>query len=145
MSRESLRSLARLTGFAVDTVRNRISKLIPIQGDNRAHLYESREALPLIYARADEEFNADTERARLLHHQANNEALKERQLIGELIPAAEVREELGKAFSNVRAHLLTLPQQLSARCVDASAAEVKREAKKLVNSALDELTTKHFE
>ncbi len=145
MSRESLRSLARLTGFAVDTVRARVSKLIPIQGDNRAHLYESREALPLIYARDNEEFNADAERARLLHHQANNESLKERQLVGELIPAGEVREELGKAFSNVRAHLLTLPQQLSARCGYSDPADVKREAKRLVNSALDELTTKHFE
>jgi hypothetical protein len=34
--------------------------------------------------------------------------------------------------------------QLAGRCVNASAKDVKREAKALINDALDELTCKHY-
>jgi phage terminase Nu1 subunit (DNA packaging protein) len=87
MSLESLSRLSDLSGFAPRTIKTRIERLTPIK-EGSATLYETRDALALMY-RADQGeklFDLEQERARLSHHQANREALKEGIERGELIP-----------------------------------------------------------
>lgn len=80
-------------------------------------LFETREALPFLYELdvGEQNFDLTEERARLAHHQANNEALKEKQLSGELLPA-ELVIELGAALvAAARAKVLAIHSKCRSR------------------------------
>jgi phage terminase Nu1 subunit (DNA packaging protein) len=116
MSLESLSRLSDLSGFAPRTIKLRIERLSPIR-EGKATLYETRDALPLMYEvdRGEKQFNLEQERARLSHHQANREQLKEGVERGELIPAPEVIELGAALIGAARAKILAIPSKLRGR------------------------------
>lgn len=80
------------------------------------------------------------ERARLTHHQANNEALKEAVNRRELIPASEVIEAWAEMVGSMRARLLALPGRLANRAMSfESVREAEDYAREEVYSALEQL------
>lgn len=92
-----------------------------------------------IGATADGEvYDEKVERARLLHHQANNEALKEQVNRGELIPAPLVLELGSAVLAATRTKVLAIHSKLRQRFpgIDKAIAE---ETERLSREALQEL------
>ena len=80
------------------------------------------------------------ERARLAHHQANNEALKEAINRRELIPAPDIIEAWSEMVGAMRARLLALPGRLANRVMSFDTVrDAEDYAREEVYSALQEL------
>ena len=139
MRKESLEGLSALTGFDRRTIKPRLKDLTPIKGPRGAHLYETREALPLLYSRDGSVYDIEQERARLLYHQANLAELDEDVKTGTLIPAETVFERWSAVVVSVRAKLLSMPSQLAGKCANMTQAEIEIIAGQLVRQALEEL------
>lgn len=140
MSLQSINSLANLSGMTYRTIKKRLAlHLHPVQ-EGRSLLYESVEALPILYQveNAQSQYELEAERARLAHHQANNEALKERQLTGELLPAELVIDLGSSLVGAARAKILSLHSKIRSRypTLDQSIAD---EIEELSREALREL------
>jgi hypothetical protein len=99
--RLSLIQLSDLTGRDRHTIRKSLESLPPIPGKHRAHLYESREALPLIYAVG----NLEAARAKQAISQAALNAVREEELRKERIPREEVLDVFDKVFQGIAATL----------------------------------------
>lgn len=84
---------------------------------------------------SEDGYDLTAERARLSHHQANCEELKERQLTGELIPAEEVSAQWSDMILAMRAKVLALPGKVANV---AMAAETLREVEEFVTEELHE-------
>lgn len=80
----SINQLSVYTGFAYRTIKARLSGLKPVV-DGAAHLYETAKALPLLYTSSHGR-DLQEERARLAHHQANREAMREAEEKARLMP-----------------------------------------------------------
>ncbi len=116
MSLESMNRLSDMTGFSPRTIKVRLARLSGIR-EGAALLYETRDALPLLY-KADlgpKLFDLEQERARLSHHQANREAMREQIERGEMIPAKEVIELGAVTIAAARAKILSIPSKLRGR------------------------------
>ena len=141
--RLSITELNNLTGLDRRRIRAALVDLESTQGKKGALLFESREALPLLYMYPGEGENLDLtqERARLAHHQANKAALEERKLKGELIEVEEVAEIVGKDYGNVRAKLLAIPHKAAPRvAIESDTAALAAMLGDYVNEALAELS-----
>ena len=137
---QSISQLSVLTGKARETITKRLEN-ISFTKDGKSKLFESVEALPLIYdLDSQSAYDLQAERARLSHHQANCEALREKQLRKELIPVNEVEEQWTKLISNFRAKMLSLPTKTAHRIAQTSDhAEIEEILKIAVHDSLLEL------
>ena len=141
MSLKSISRLSELSGFDRRTIRKRLADLTPIR-EGRALLYETQDALPLLYSYGAEgdEFDLTEQRARLAFHQANNERLKEEERTGRLIPADAVEQAWLDHVTAARAVLLALPTKLAPIVMSASTIrEVEDFARDEIFRALDSL------
>jgi hypothetical protein len=91
----SVNQISELTGRDRHGIPKRLENLWFTPGDKGAHLYESREALPLIYAVA----NLEAARAR---SQASLKAVREEDLRKQRIPIQIVRDVLDETFQCFR-------------------------------------------
>lgn len=116
MSLESVARLTSLTGFSYKTIKSRIERLTPIL-EGKATLFETKDALPMLYQVdiGPKLFDLEQERARLSHHMANREALKEGVERGELVPAQEVIELGAVTIAAARAKILSIGSKLRGR------------------------------
>lgn len=89
-------------------------------------------------AKDGEIFDEKIERARLLHHQANNEALKEQVNRGEQIPAALVVELCSAMVAAARTKVLAVHSKLRSRNPGID-AKIANEVEELNHEALREL------
>ena len=139
MSLESLSRIADLTGFAPRTIKSRCERLAPVK-EGRATLYETRDALPLCYQQdfGEKRFDLEQERARLAHHQANREAMREASEKGEFIPADVVSEYGNAAMTATKVKLLAIASKLRGRFPDVPQAMIDAIAQ-LHREALQEL------
>jgi len=83
-------------------------------------LYETRDALPLCYKsdHGQKQFDLEQERARLAHHQANREAMREASERGEYVPAEMVREMGAATVVATKTKLLAIASKLRGRFPD---------------------------
>ena len=139
MSKVSYNQLTDLTGFSFRTLKKRMDGLQPV-GTNRtkANLWDSAEALPLIYAwrsKAAEEYNGKTaekleltnERAMLAREQRIGQEIKNARERQELIPSSAIAEAWGRIVSAVKRQLLALPGRL-AQMLETSGSTDERRA-----------------
>ncbi len=137
MSFENISRLADLTGRSRATVVKLLAPLTPVI-EGKAHLYETRDALPLIYeidTGGAANFDLTAERARLAFHQANEKELQVKQLQGDLIPADAVLEEWQKMLSSMRSKLLSIPGKTAHLVI---AAEKYQEAERILRVQIHE-------
>ena len=122
------------------TIKSRLAEKLDPVIDGRAHKYETRDAFPILYGDGSTEQNFDLteERARLAHHQANNEALKESQLRGELLPAELVIEMGAALVAAARAKVLAIHSKCRSRFPSIE-QDVADEIETLSREALSEL------
>lgn len=120
MSLESISRIAELTGFAPRTIKLRCERLSPVR-EGKALLLETRDALPLCYQiqTAEKKFDLEEERARLAHHQANREAMREAADRGEYIPADVVKQYGAAAMTATKTKLLSIASKLRGRFPEA--------------------------
>lgn len=74
-------------------------------------LYQRRVAKNIV-TRNGETYDKQEEEARLKHHQANNEALKEAEAVGRLLDSVVVVELCSALVSNSRSRLLVIPNAI---------------------------------
>jgi len=140
MSLESISRISELTGKGSRTIKSRLDTLTPVQ-DGKALKYETKEALPLLYGLDTQgAFDLEQERARLAHHQANNEALKEEVAKKNLIPAEEVLNNWINLVARFKAKMLAIPSKSAHRCAQSTDHhEIESVLKSAITEALNEL------
>ena len=97
----SINQLSELTGRDRHGIPKRLDNLPFTPGEKGAHLYESTQALPLIYA-VD---NLEAARAKQALSQASLNAVKEEDLRKQRIPRQLVLDEMDAVFQTVGATL----------------------------------------
>ena len=97
----SVNQLSELTGRDRHGIPKRLENLPFTPGDKGAHLYESREALPLIYA-VD---NLESARAAQARSQASLNAVREEDLRKQRIPIQIVLDTMDEIFQAMGATL----------------------------------------
>ncbi len=115
-----------LTGVHRDTISKRLADLPFEAGLKGAHLYESTEALPLIYA-CD---NLESARAKQALSQASLNAVREENLRKERIPIQIVLDTMDEIFQAIGATLKNC-KELSPARVNELFAKFREAPKKL--------------
>lgn len=134
----TINRLSELTGIHRDTIRKRCSGLIP-EGKRGVEI-ESTQALALIYG-VDNDYDYDTEKARLTHHQANIASLEEEIKRKNLLPADVVQSHWESLAANTRGKMLNIPGRLANSVMGAETVqEAERAAMELIREALEELS-----
>jgi phage terminase Nu1 subunit (DNA packaging protein) len=85
-----------------------------------------------------ETYDKTVEEARLKHHQANNEALKEAETVGQILNAGYVVEMCGAIVANARARMLVIHNTIKNRFPEAD-QEIIDETERAIIEALNEL------
>ena len=93
----SVNQISELTGRDRHGIPKRLENLPFTPGDKGAHLYESREALPLIYA-VD---NLEAARAAQARSQASLNAVREEDLRKQRIPIQIVLDTMDEVFQSI--------------------------------------------
>ncbi|MBW2053498.1 MAG: DUF1441 family protein [Deltaproteobacteria bacterium] len=111
----SINQLMEISGMSYRTIKKRLEGLSPERKEGRAYLYESTKVLPILFnwKPAKRDLVLNEERARLAKEQADAQELKNAQLRGQLIPAADVAEAWSKIVVAVKQHVLALPSRLA--------------------------------
>jgi|GEM_PF-1299055 len=140
MSLESINWYVEKTGKTHRTIKKKLECLEPIV-EGRSHLYETREALNLLYdAGQRSTLDLSHERARLAKHQADKVELEVRALRREFISIDEVVEEMSNILTVARSTLLGLPYRLTPILTYLDQEkEVHAELEKSIHDALSEL------
>lgn len=126
MSLENLHRLHELTGLGHRTLQGRLKPLTPVK-DGRALLYETKDALPLLYGLGDAaRLDPQAERARLDCARADLAELDLARRRGELLPTAEVSAAWAGQVAIAKGRLLAMPARIAPgmiRCRDLRSAE----------------------
>ena|SRR5438876_3354666 len=123
---QSINELSDLTGRHRHTITKRLLDLPSIDGPKGAHLYESTEALPLIYA-VD---NLEAARAEQARSQAALNKVREEVLRKERIPIQIVLDTMDEIFQAIGATLKNC-KELSPARVNELFAKFREAPKKL--------------
>jgi phage terminase Nu1 subunit (DNA packaging protein) len=144
----SVSELSEITGKDRRTIKRYADTLKAVK-DGRAHKYESRELIPLLYgvsAADGEKLDLSQERARLAKLQGDKADLELKEMRGDLLRRDDVVSEVSEAIANCRAKLLNIPAKAAAVTVAAeSVPEAQRLLHELVCEALDELYSEYAE
>lgn len=140
---QSINQLAALTGKAAQTVRKRLIGLEPVEKRGAAIIYDTRQALPLIYEAgvglADAN-NYEVEKARSEKNRADKLEMENAKTRGDFIDRADVIAALQKSFAAVRAKLLAIPTKAAPVVITLGDIPLAQRAlKKFIHDALDEL------
>lgn len=131
----TISSLSAVTGLDRRTIEKRVSGLPFDHQGNAGRFYDSADALAAIYRR--ESLDAQAEKARLTHHQANLAALKESEIRATLIPADAVADRWQMMRLYAEDLLALLPRELAEAAIGAdTSAEIERRFMVIVRRAL---------
>ena len=135
-------TLTKLTGSTRRTILNKCHDLPKTTGKGREHLFESKDALPLIISgRKETDKTLETERTRLASAQAEKTELEVEVIKGGLIPAENVESVVNNMISSFRSKMLSLPTKAAPSVVQmADVAEAEGLLREFVYEALTELS-----
>ena len=122
-------------------IRGLLCDMPASKGAKGAVMYETIEALPLLYLQPGDgdTFDLTDERARLAHHQANRAELEANLLAGSLIQIEAVADVVGEEYANARSRLLAIPSRAAPQVIGLSIVAVKALLDDMIFEALDEL------
>ena len=133
-----------LTGSTRRTILRKLGDLKPVDGPARSKMYESKDALPILYGQHTSPSGKKTlesERTRLATSQAEKMEMEVEVMKGNLLPADEYQEKLETMISAFKSRMLGLPIKAAATVVtltDEREAEVV--IRDYVYEALSELS-----
>jgi phage terminase Nu1 subunit (DNA packaging protein) len=119
----SYNQLSEMTGMAYRTLKKRLENLAPAErGPRGVILFESRDALPVIYGNkaACDRLNHEEERARLASAQATAQEMKNAQLRKELLPANHVRRLVVDMITNAKTRILGVGAKIAPMAAELS-------------------------
>jgi len=136
-------NLAKHYEVTGQTVQNWIKAGCPSEGGGkgRPRIFDTvtvhnwlieREIGNRVVTKNGEFYDRQEEEARLKHHQANLEQIKEAEKIGELIPLSDAVSEFGELVANARAKLLSISKD--------APSSYKDKLDESIREALDELS-----
>ncbi len=133
-----------LTGSTRRTVVKRCINLTRVAGEGRSILYESKDALPLMFGvglKNSDKVTLESERTRLASAQATKTELEVEVIKENLIPANQVREVVDAMVTNFRAKMLSLPSKAAHAVLPlADHAEAEDVLREYIREALLELS-----
>ena len=140
--KQSISELSNLTGMDRRRIRKALVDLPSDKGKKGALLYESTDALPLLYILPGDgdTYDLTQERARLAHHQANKADLECEVLRANLIEVELVSDIIGGEYATVRAKLLAMPSKAAPLMVGLDTNAIHGQLQELINEALEELS-----
>jgi len=106
----SIRDLIDITRKSDKTIKKKLETLAPTPGPKGAKLYDSAQALALIYADVGD---LSTERAKLTVLQQEKLEIEIAKIKGEVVAIEDVAKTVEKEYSFVRAHIRQLPSKLA--------------------------------
>lgn len=114
LSKLSINQLCQLTGRGFRTIKDRLSRIEPVDSDGKSLFYDPQTALPLIYDLGEEgddpnPLNPTVQQARLSKARADKTELEIQVMKGKLIPAERVEQVWGEMISAFRAKTLSIP------------------------------------
>ena len=124
LKRQELASFYGVTTRTVHDWEKAGLKVMARGGGNRSSIYNSLDAHDFMVGReiskrvittGDEQYDKNEEEARLKHHQANNEALKEAEIIGRLVDSRMVVELCAGLVGNARSKILAIHNSVKNR------------------------------
>lgn len=140
------KEIAEHLGLSIRTISNRIrAGIFPASKGARGIDLDACRLAELEYWRGratgqvSGDLDAQVERARLLHFQANKAEMEAKQLAGSLIPIEQVADVVGEEYANVRAKLLAIPTKAAPQVVGLSTVATRAKLDEMVCEALDEL------
>ena len=151
MSNVSKTELGKILGKSQPTLTTWAKQGMPIEAVSvrgKAQVYDTAKVIDWMLKREKDKYlstpdsvlDVTEQNARLLFHRANNEAMKEQERSGELIPAEAVMLGWHDHVFAVRARLLALPTKIAPEVLHLSTLrEIESAARELVYEALDEL------
>lgn len=139
MSLYSVTKIAEETGIDRRTLKKRLEILSPIK-EGRSHLYDTKQAYPLIYGgyKDDGEIDLEYERGRLTRSQADGQEMKNQVIRKELAPIRLVEFALENAASQMVSIFQAIPLKVKRMLPHMKATEIeviKREVVKAQNAA----------
>lgn len=138
----SITEISKITGMDRRAITLALADLESEKGNKGAVLYETQQAMPMLYTgSADSPRDLTKERARLTHHQANIAELDEDVRRGVLVDRDAVVIEVSEALANMRAKLLNIPHKVAPVIV---AVEDLHEIKAVLESAVHEALTELY-
>ena len=136
---KSLSELAELTGLGRPRIRSALADLQAVDGTKGAKLYQSHEALPLIFGQASK-LNPQEERAALDRARREEVELRLAKQRRELVHVDAVREAFEPEFTKVRRYLLDLPSRMAPTVIGLGDLKAVEDAlRDAAHQALDEL------
>ena len=135
-------TLTKLTGSTRRTILNKCNDLPKTTGKGREHLFESKDALPLIIVgRKETDKTLESERTRLASAQAEKTELEVEVIKGNLIPSESVESVVNNMISSFRSKMLSLPTKAAPSVVQmADTSEAEELLREFVYEALTELS-----
>lgn len=140
--------IADLTGSTRRTIVKRCQDLDRKPGKGREILFESREALPIMFGLSsdgssvfEDKNKLDKARTRLADGQANKVELEVEVIRGNLIPADLVKEAVDNMISAFRSRVLSIPTKAAQSVVTMADPSVAEDLLRgLIYEALEELS-----
>lgn len=135
--------ISDLTGSTRRTVLKRLQDLPRQKGSGRSILYESTDALPIMFGlgKPSDKKSLEKERTRLTSAQAEKTELEIEVIKGNLVPKEQIIGTMGPMISAFRAKMLSLPTKAAPVVVnEVDAAQVEIILREYVYEALDELS-----
>lgn len=142
MSLLSVRQLAELTGKDISTINKALDGVRFTPGPRRSHLYESKEALALVYSGPgyqEKDLDLTKERARLARAQADVTEMQKAEMEGRLIDTEVAITQWQGLVANSRARLLAMPSKIAHLVVGVTHGEAQGIIASAVEEALNEL------
>lgn len=141
----SLSQMSEATGFDRRTIKERLAQLTP-KVEGRSHLYDAREALPLLYRASQDNDKANSrrlleEQLRYETERADKIALQNTKLRGGVVSIEEVAGVVEGEYAAVKAALLSIPYKSAGELATMdNVIEIKKLLDGLLNEALSELS-----
>ena len=134
--------LTKLTGSTRRTILMKCTDLERVTGKGREHLFESKDALPLIFGnKKDTDKTLESERTRLATAQAEKAEIEVSIMKGNLIPAEHVEKAVNNMVNAFKAKMLSLPTKAAPSVVVlADQIEAENVLRDFVYEACQELS-----
>ena len=141
MTEVTLTQMARLSGKGWRTVRDRleVARVRPIGSTKKSDLFDSREALPAIYAVDTDPGDFDSQRERLAAAQAERVEMENAIRRGQIADLAVVARFWTDCLAAMRARLLNMGPKLAPLLVGLDAGAIAATIRTEVHAALAEL------
>lgn len=132
--------MASLTGISRETVSKKLRGFPYTEGKGNSKLYDSIDALPLLYGRANEVVDLNAARAKLAEKQVEKIDFDMELKSGNFIPYEIMLSHAQRVFVAFRTRMSSIPTKIAPKIAEISdPIDIEEEIEQYLNEALEEL------